>query len=149
MCVMFLILKALVHVSTAYANCDRSIVSETIYPAPLLPKKIINAVEWVSLFVFIIIASCNNFSRTSFRTFRKNNLVWFHFTGKMVRFCHAGGWTRKLWTVLRESSLNRDQTPTHLRKQLQRPWSWRNAGRYPVPSSGLQLLAPRGRNLYR
>lgn len=44
-CMMFLILKALVHVSTAYANCDRSVVSETIYPAPLLPKKIINAVE--------------------------------------------------------------------------------------------------------
>lgn len=47
LCHKMIRIEALVHVSTAYANCDRSIVSETIYPAPLLPKKIINAVEWM------------------------------------------------------------------------------------------------------
>lgn len=40
-------IEALVHVSTAYANCNRSVVMETVYDPPILPKKIMNAVEWM------------------------------------------------------------------------------------------------------
>ena len=38
-------LEALVHISTAYANCDRERISEEIYPPPLHPNKVISAVE--------------------------------------------------------------------------------------------------------
>ena len=38
-------LEALVHVSTAYANCDRERIAEEIYPPPLQPHKLVNAVE--------------------------------------------------------------------------------------------------------
>ena len=37
--------QALIHVSTAYANCDRREVQEVIYPPPLHPKKLLDAVE--------------------------------------------------------------------------------------------------------
>jgi fatty acyl-CoA reductase len=40
-------LEALVHVSTAYANCDREEVKEVVYPPPLEPKKIMDAIEWM------------------------------------------------------------------------------------------------------
>jgi len=35
----------LVHISTAYANCDRRCIDEVVYPAPLSPKKVVSAVE--------------------------------------------------------------------------------------------------------
>lgn len=40
-------LEALVHISTAYANCDRDNIGEEIYPPPLHPSKLVNAVEWM------------------------------------------------------------------------------------------------------
>ncbi|XP_064601649.1 fatty acyl-CoA reductase 1-like [Liolophura sinensis] len=40
-------LEALVHVSTAYANCDKEQIAEAVYPPPLQPHKLINAVEWM------------------------------------------------------------------------------------------------------
>ncbi|CAG5119961.1 unnamed protein product [Candidula unifasciata] len=40
-------LEALVHVSTAYANCDKMSVKEMVYEPPLHPNKIIDAVEWM------------------------------------------------------------------------------------------------------
>lgn len=40
-------LEALVHVSTAYANCDRQHISEVVYNPPVQPDKIIEAVNWV------------------------------------------------------------------------------------------------------
>ncbi|XP_047097438.1 putative fatty acyl-CoA reductase CG5065 isoform X1 [Schistocerca piceifrons] len=40
-------LEALVHVSTAYCNCDRSEVSEMVYPPPADPEKIVECVEWM------------------------------------------------------------------------------------------------------
>ncbi len=40
-------LEALVHVSTAYANCDRSHISEVVYNPPVQPDKIIEAVDWI------------------------------------------------------------------------------------------------------
>ncbi|CAL1267809.1 unnamed protein product [Larinioides sclopetarius] len=38
---------ALVHVSTAYANCNLSEVDEVVYPPPFPPKQIIDATEWM------------------------------------------------------------------------------------------------------
>lgn len=40
-------LEALVHVSTAYANCDRQHISEVVYNPPVQPDKIIEAVDWI------------------------------------------------------------------------------------------------------
>lgn len=40
-------LEALVHVSTAYANCDRKHISEVVYNPPVQPDKIIEAVDWI------------------------------------------------------------------------------------------------------
>ncbi len=40
-------LEVFVHVSTAYANCDRQHVSETVYNPPVQPDKIIEAVDWM------------------------------------------------------------------------------------------------------
>jgi alcohol-forming fatty acyl-CoA reductase len=40
-------LEALVHVSTAYCNCDRDEVAEEVYPPPADPEKIIQCVEWM------------------------------------------------------------------------------------------------------
>ncbi len=39
--------KALIHVSTAYANCDRQHISETVYNPPVQPDRIIEAVDWI------------------------------------------------------------------------------------------------------
>ena len=43
-CICF---QALVHISTAYANCNRRSVDEVVYPAPLSPAKVVSAIEWV------------------------------------------------------------------------------------------------------
>ncbi|XP_005099500.2 fatty acyl-CoA reductase 1 [Aplysia californica] len=40
-------LEAFVHVSTAYANCDRPYIEETVYPPPVEPQKIIDVLEWM------------------------------------------------------------------------------------------------------
>ncbi|KAL1431356.1 hypothetical protein MTO96_014212 [Rhipicephalus appendiculatus] len=40
-------LKALVHVSTAYCNCDKEEVAEVIYPPPFDPQNVIDAVSWM------------------------------------------------------------------------------------------------------
>ncbi len=36
-----------IHVSTAYANCDRMHISEVVYNSPVQPEKIIEAVDWI------------------------------------------------------------------------------------------------------
>lgn len=38
-------LEALIHVSTAYCNCDRSMVEETIYTPPMSPDQVVSVVE--------------------------------------------------------------------------------------------------------
>ena len=38
-------LKALVHVSTAYANCDLPFIEEQVYPPPVDPHKLLDALE--------------------------------------------------------------------------------------------------------
>jgi fatty acyl-CoA reductase len=40
-------LDAFVHLSTAYCNCDRSEVEETIYPPPYSPDDIISLINWL------------------------------------------------------------------------------------------------------
>ncbi|KAK3102570.1 hypothetical protein FSP39_012259 [Pinctada imbricata] len=40
-------LEVLVHVSTAYANCDRPFIEEMIYNPPVDPQKLIDALEWM------------------------------------------------------------------------------------------------------
>ena len=41
-----IIFQVFEHVSTAYANCDRrQIIEEVIYPPPLEPQKLIDAME--------------------------------------------------------------------------------------------------------
>ncbi|XP_033646092.1 fatty acyl-CoA reductase 1-like isoform X1 [Asterias rubens] len=41
-------LEVLVHVSTAYANCDRKHIEEVVYPPPMDPYKLMNTTEWMS-----------------------------------------------------------------------------------------------------
>ncbi|XP_064634182.1 fatty acyl-CoA reductase 1-like [Lineus longissimus] len=40
-------LDAFIHVSTAYANCDRQDVTECVYPPPVHPQKLLDAIEWM------------------------------------------------------------------------------------------------------
>lgn len=40
-------LLALVHVSTAYCNCDREEIGEMVYPMSVSPKQMIDAMEWM------------------------------------------------------------------------------------------------------
>ncbi|CAF1275718.1 unnamed protein product [Rotaria sordida] len=40
-------LQSVVHVSTAYANCNRNDVAEMIYPPPIQPSKLLDASEWM------------------------------------------------------------------------------------------------------
>uniref|UniRef100_G3Q918 Fatty acyl-CoA reductase n=1 Tax=Gasterosteus aculeatus aculeatus TaxID=481459 RepID=G3Q918_GASAC len=40
-------LEAFVHISTAYANCNRRHIDEVIYPPPVEPRKLIESVEWM------------------------------------------------------------------------------------------------------
>jgi fatty acyl-CoA reductase len=40
-------LVALIHVSTAYANCNRTEIDEVLYSPPVSPQKIIEAVDWM------------------------------------------------------------------------------------------------------
>nr|CAD7424357.1 unnamed protein product [Timema monikensis] len=47
LCHRILKLEALVHVSTAYSNCDRPEVDEVIYSPPYDPEHIIQCMEWM------------------------------------------------------------------------------------------------------
>ncbi|XP_035466046.2 fatty acyl-CoA reductase 1 isoform X1 [Scophthalmus maximus] len=40
-------LEAFIHISTAYANCNRKYIDEVIYPPPVEPKKLIELLEWM------------------------------------------------------------------------------------------------------
>jgi fatty acyl-CoA reductase len=41
-------LKALVHVSTCYANCDLPYIKEQIYPPPADPHKLLDTLDWMT-----------------------------------------------------------------------------------------------------
>jgi fatty acyl-CoA reductase len=47
LCKRFKQLEVFVHVSTAYANCERHFIEEQVYPPPVEPQKIIDALEWM------------------------------------------------------------------------------------------------------
>ncbi|XP_054279602.1 putative fatty acyl-CoA reductase CG5065 [Macrosteles quadrilineatus] len=47
LCHKMMSLEVLIHVSTAYCNCDREEVSEMIYPPPFDPEHIIDCVSWM------------------------------------------------------------------------------------------------------
>ncbi len=47
-------LQAFIHISTAYANCNRRHIDEVIYPPPVEPKKLIDSLEWVQYIIIII-----------------------------------------------------------------------------------------------
>ncbi|XP_050411119.1 fatty acyl-CoA reductase 1 [Patella vulgata] len=47
LCHKFKKLKALIHVSTAYANCDKNVIEEKVYDPPLNPNRLIDAAEWM------------------------------------------------------------------------------------------------------
>lgn len=47
LCHMIKNLLVFVHVSTAYANCDKSEITETIYPPPVPPNKLFDAIDWM------------------------------------------------------------------------------------------------------
>lgn len=38
-------LEAFIHISTAYANCNRKHIDEVIYPPPVEPRKLIESLE--------------------------------------------------------------------------------------------------------
>uniref|UniRef100_A0A3Q3D9C1 Fatty acyl-CoA reductase n=1 Tax=Hippocampus comes TaxID=109280 RepID=A0A3Q3D9C1_HIPCM len=40
-------LEAFIHISTAYANCNRKHIDEVIYPPPVEPRKLIESLEWM------------------------------------------------------------------------------------------------------
>jgi len=40
-------LVALIHVSTAYANCNRQEIDEVLYPPPIAPQQIVEAMTWM------------------------------------------------------------------------------------------------------
>ncbi|KAJ7412746.1 hypothetical protein BTVI_45408 [Pitangus sulphuratus] len=40
-------LEVFVHVSTAYAYCNRQLIEEVVYPPPVDPKKLIDSLEWM------------------------------------------------------------------------------------------------------
>ncbi|MGH0176797.1 UNVERIFIED_CONTAM: hypothetical protein FKN15_075205 [Acipenser sinensis] len=40
-------LEIFLHVSTAYANCNRKLIEEVVYPPPVDHKKLIDALEWM------------------------------------------------------------------------------------------------------
>jgi fatty acyl-CoA reductase len=41
-------LAAFVHASTAYANCNRNHIVESVYPPPIQPQKLIDALDWLN-----------------------------------------------------------------------------------------------------
>lgn len=42
-------LEVFMHVSTAYAYCNRKHIDEVVYPPPVDPKKLIDSLEYVCL----------------------------------------------------------------------------------------------------
>jgi len=64
-------LQSIVHVSTAYANCNRSDVTEMIYPPPIQPSKLLDASEWMDDQVFDVLTNKIINDRPNTYTFTK------------------------------------------------------------------------------
>lgn len=50
-------LEVFLHVSTAFANCDKKFITEEVFKPPVMPEKIIEAVDWVDDDVFKLLCS--------------------------------------------------------------------------------------------
>ncbi|CAF3674437.1 unnamed protein product [Rotaria sp. Silwood1] len=64
-------LQSIVHVSTAYANCNRNDVAEMIYPPPIQPSKLLEASEWMDDQVFDVLTNKIIHDRPNTYTFTK------------------------------------------------------------------------------
>lgn len=64
-------LQSIVHVSTAYANCNRNDVAEMIYPPPIQPSKLLEASEWMDDQVFDVLTNKLINDRPNTYTFTK------------------------------------------------------------------------------
>ncbi|CAF0826788.1 unnamed protein product [Adineta steineri] len=64
-------LQSIVHVSTAYANCNRNDVAEMIYPPPIQPGKLLEASEWMDDQVFDVLTNKLINDRPNTYTFTK------------------------------------------------------------------------------
>jgi len=64
-------LQSIVHVSTAYANCNRNDVAEMIYPPPIQPSKLLDASEWMDDQVFDVLTNKIISDRPNTYTFTK------------------------------------------------------------------------------
>lgn len=64
-------LQSIVHVSTAYANCNRNSVAEMIYPPPIQPSKLLDASEWMDDSVFDVLTTHIIADRPNTYTFTK------------------------------------------------------------------------------
>ncbi|ETE56277.1 hypothetical protein L345_18012, partial [Ophiophagus hannah] len=40
-------LEALIHISTAFSNCNRRHIEEVFYPVPVEPKNLLDLVGWI------------------------------------------------------------------------------------------------------
>lgn len=47
LCKQFKHLEVFIHISTAYANCDRPFIEEMVYNPPVDPQKLIDVLEWM------------------------------------------------------------------------------------------------------
>lgn len=47
-------LEVFMHVSTAYAYCNRKLIEEVVYPPPVDPKKLIDSLEYVFCFMSLL-----------------------------------------------------------------------------------------------
>ena len=66
------VLQVLVHISTAYANCDKPFIEEMIYNPPVDPQKLIDAFEWV----YLINHSLKKWSTTLQSTPETHRCIW-------------------------------------------------------------------------
>ncbi len=63
--------QSVIHVSTAYANCNRNDVAEMIYPPPIQPSKLLEATEWMDDQVFDVLTQKIISDRPNTYTFTK------------------------------------------------------------------------------
>ncbi|CAF1228565.1 unnamed protein product [Adineta ricciae] len=64
-------LQSVVHVSTAYANCNRNDIAEMVYPPPIQPSKLLDASEWMDDQVFDVLTTKLINDRPNTYTFTK------------------------------------------------------------------------------
>ncbi|KAK9505236.1 hypothetical protein O3M35_009331 [Rhynocoris fuscipes] len=78
-------LEAMVHVSTAYCNCDREVINETVYPSPIDAHKIMTAVQVLDEEMLDMVTPQILSSRPNTYTFTKSlaEQIVYEQTGKL------------------------------------------------------------------